>query len=733
MASKLQREIHNQLDTTSPSKLSNCIDEKPSKDLILRKLDLLPVLPDVLVHCKPHALHIVNLDVSFSIADFHILNLLCNDLTHLQVIHAKSCGLCDTHNLVSWPKKLHALDLSRNELKECPQGVSELLYLAKLNLSGNSIEFMPPGILAIPSLVKCLLLNNPIRNIPKDICRGGVGRMRSFLMVEPHSLPPRETIYRSDSRRTLTASPVATRAAASNCNDLRRHVLRNQGSFESGYESNHRRTSSSTNSSDIEWSESSDIEADLDAKVAWPAFHSNEIPEGYIEMEGRSQLCQVYLPNDCRERVEIHEVKDMSLHPRLEDNELLITPVVRITPHGLKFGSKPAIIILSHCTQNNQSQMMDLVPMCSNTREYQTPEWTNLETPPTCEIFEDCIMFTTFHFSLFAIAASYPYPSSSLEVWPGVGGDMLIPELPGFHLHVSDHSVKPINAQVSIKGTAYYCDKSYRASDQLALASACIGVEPHGTEFNSPVQISVPIPDYTAIKLQFPDAKLELWCSERILSDHADTPRIWKCVDDADILIERSEDIDHELESEIAIFTTDHFSWYEFLWTVYASSLQRVGLGAASLYAQLTSRARYVAVRFQAFMSPPYGTGNSFGLVVTVYKFGDPLSTPSNYPLLVADSGIKRLHLRTGNLHVRIEGCFLASKDIGEVLERNGRILDFTGEDFCERFEFALSLKVGVSLPLPEGQVLGKLRFIQWEDSNPIHKSYNLIMVGQSF
>lgn len=716
MTSKLKRDIHNQLDTTSPSKLENCIDEKPSKDLILRKLDLLPVLPDVLVHCKPHALHIVNLDVSFSIADFYILNLLCKDLAHLQVIHAKSCGLCDTYNLVSWPKRLHDLDLSRNELKECPQGISELLYLVKLNLSGNSIEFIPPDILTIPSLVKCLLLNNPIHNIPKDICRGGVGKMRSFLMVEPLPLPPKEST--SSSRR---ASTIAARA--SNCNDLRRQVLRSQGSFESEYESNHCRTSTSTTSSDLEWSESSDIEADSDAKVTWPAFHSDEIPEGYVETEGRNQLCQVYLPDECMERVEVHEVRDMSLHPRLEDNELLITPVVRITPHGLKFGSKPAIIILSHCTQNNRSQMMDLVPMCSNTKQYQTPEWTNLETHPTCEIFEDCIMFTTFHFSLFAIAAAYPYPSSSLEVWPGVGGDMLIPEVPGFCLHVSDDCVKPTNGQVSIKGTVYYCDKLYRASDQLAMASACIGVEPHGTEFNSPVQISVPIPDYTAIKLQFPGAKLELWCSAGIPCD-------WKCISDANVRMERSED--GELESEVARFTTDHFSFYKFLWTLCASSLQRMGLGAAGVYAQLSSRARYVAVRFQAFMSMPYGTGNSFGLVMTVYKFGEPLSTPSNYPLLVADSGAKRLHLRTGNLHVRIEGCFLASEDVSEVLERNGKILDFTGEDFCERFEFALSLKVGVSLPLPEGQVLGKLRFIQWEDSDPIHKSYNLIMVGQS-
>lgn len=178
----------------------------------------------------------------------------------------------------------------------------------------------------------------------------------------------------------------------------------------------------------------------------------------------------------------------------------------------------------------------------------------------------------------------------------------------------------------------------------------------------------------------------------------------------------------------MARFTADHFSWYELLWTVCTSSLQKLGLGAASFYSQLSSRSRYVAVRFQAFMSQPCGKLGNFGLVVTVYKFGDPLSLPSNYPLLVADSGTKRFYLRAGELHVRVEGYFLACQDVEEVLERNGKILDFTGEDFCERFEFALSLKAGVLLPLQEGQVLGKLRFIQWEEGTPIHKSYNLIM-----
>lgn len=740
MASKLKRSIHNQLASPpSPTRrLENSTEEKPSKELILRKLDLLPVLSEVLAQCRPHSMLITTLDVSFSIATFHILNLLCEELVSLQIISAKSCGLLDTlpSSVVAWPRNLRDLDLSRNQLRECPRGITELVYLSKLNLSGNRIESVPSELLRLPLLKKCLLLSNPIHNIPKHICREGVEKMRSFLGVEPLPTPQdavQEVGTRHDESSKRARKKSTSSTNVSNCNDLRRFVLRNQSSFESGYESNHRRPSCSSTSSmstgDAESSETSDIESDAATGVGWPVFHSSKLPEGYVE-SGKSQLCQVYLPEDCRAELEINEVRDLSLHPQLKDNELLITPVVRITPHGLRFGGNPAIIVLPHCTLNRLSQPVNLVALCSDTMQYQTPEWTNLESegdyhPLQCEIFEDCVMFATFHFSLFAIVACFPYPSSSVEVGPGVGGILLVPELPSFSVRVPTDSIRPSSGSIHIRGTVYYCDKSYRASDRLAPASACIGVEPHGLEFFNAVQISVPIPDYTAIKLHFPDAKLELWCSEA-LHDHADIPTDWKQVDEICFHTEKVEGED----TEVATFVTDHFSWYEVLWTLCSSPLQMLGLGAASVYNQLACRSRYIAVRFQAFMSRPSGTPSSFGLVVTVYKFGEPLSTPSNYPLLVADSGSKRLHLRTGDLYVRIEGCFLASHDLSEVLERNGKILDFTGEDFCERFEFALNLKVGVAVPLPEGHVLGKLRFIQWEESNPIHKSYNLIMVS---
>ena len=761
MASKLKRSIHNQLVTTTspspPRRLQDCIEERPSKELVLRRLDLLPVLPEVLAQCRPHALYITNLDISFSIATFCTLNLLCKELVNLRVIYAKSCGLSDTLSSVSWPRRLQDLDLSRNELKKCPQGIVELMYLTKLNLSGNRIDFIPTALLKIPCLMKCLLLSNPIHNIPKHICREGVEKMRNFLAVEPLPMPP-DILKEEACTESSTGANTQRRnraSSVSNCDDLRRFVLRNQGSLESGYESAHRHPSSSSVSSastDAEFSEASDTDCDIAVTATWPAFHSGEIPKGYMEM-GKSSLCQLYLPEDCVAQVEVHEVRDLSLHPQLADNELLVTPVVRITPHGLRFANKPAIVILPHCTMSNHSQAMHLVPLCSDTRQYQTPEWTSLRSDshlglrsdaglesdsnlrpgsnsdPECEIFEDHIMFATFHFSLFAVAAVFPYPTSRIKVESGVGGELLVPELPGFSVRIPSDSIKPSIGSASLTGTVYYCDESYFSSNYLAPASACIGVEPHGMEFDSPVQISIPIPDYTAIKRHFPEAKLQLWCSEMCPDSGATVPQNWKLVGDGvEISVEKSEDGD----LEVVRFATIHFSWYELLWTLCTLPLQKLGLGATNVYNHLSSRARYVAVRFQAFMSQPCRTLGNFGLVVTVYKFGDPLTAPSNYPLLVSDSGSKRLYLRAGDLHVRVEGCFVASQNLSEVLERNGKILDFTGEDFCERFEFALNLKEGVAVPLQEGQVLGKIHFVQWEESTSIHKSFNLISVGNN-
>ena len=725
---RIQKSIYNQLQVSSPS--AHLSPDLNNKSLNLRGTNfiLAPALSEVLAQSKPHASQISQLDISYSMANGSTINSLCRHFVNLKILHAKSCGLKMSDD-ISWPKYLTDLDLSRNKLEACPEGITRLMYLTYLNLSGNVIHNIPSALLQIPSLKQCLLLNNPLMNIPKEICREGVGRMRSYLNVEP--LPMPHTLEENRRPRIKRTSSISV-SSLENCGDLRRYILSHQGSVESGYESNRRTISSGSTSSmptDIEFSETSDTESEFGSAefVPWRKFNPDEVPNGYTEQKS-TQLFKVYIPDNCVSDIEICEVKDISLHPILKDNELLVTPVIRVTPHGLTFPSKPAIIVLSHCAKNNHSIAMNLIPMCSNTKQYQTTKWLPLN--PKCEIFEDRIMFSTHHFSLFAGIISYPYPSASCTVQPNMSADLSIPELPGFNLHIPSGSIGNQGGAVDIKGTAYYCDRSYRVSNDNAPASACIGIEPHGMEFDCPVQVSIPIPHYAEIKARFPELVLTLWYSQRSASN-PDVPTDWNQVEDIDFKLE--DDAGANKHHIVAKFTTDHFSWYEFLWSICTAPLQKLGLGAASLYNQLSSRSKYISIRFQAFMSNPHGPSLTFGLVVLVYKFGDPLVPPGNYPLLVADSGAKRLHLRIGDLHVRIEGLFSANESVGEKLESDGKIVNFIGEDFCERFEFVLNLKSDVPLPLQEGQVLGKVRFIQWEETNPIYKSFNLIMVSCIF
>ena len=65
--------------------------------------------------------------------------------------------------------------------------------------------------------------------------------------------------------------------------------------------------------------------------------------EGYICVV-QNPLCLVYLPQENNEKLSIETVTDRSLYPRIASNEIIITPVVCITPDNLSLPlEKPAI------------------------------------------------------------------------------------------------------------------------------------------------------------------------------------------------------------------------------------------------------------------------------------------------------------------------------------------------------------------------------------------------------
>ena len=636
------------------------------------------------------------------------------------------CGLDEFDFCTPWPRHLRSADFSRNQLTECPQGLTSLVYLRTLNLSGNLIRELDPSLLKLPLLEKLHLLQNPLKNVPKHICRDGVSKMREYFHTEISPLPSQDLDATSiDSTqlvsRKLSNSSVS--AHAERCQDLRRYLLRQQGSFDSGYESSNRCRSTSGSSIDC------DSDNTVGDFVQWPSFDNCRLPKGYAPVAETNQ-CQVYLPEDCKDEVGVEIVKDLSLYPTAQPNELLITPVVHITPHGRKFSTEePAIVILPHCTKPSscsgyESTTQELMPVYSDSGLNQLPIWGKLDGDCACEIFHDCVLFKTTHFSLFAVISVLPYPTASISIGPDYGGLLTVPELPGFEVNLPP----TLGKTITVTATVYYDDAPYNIeSDERALASPCIALEPHGTQFDSPVQISLPIPNYAQVLSHFPDAKLELWHATAGMGMESLEPENWKpfLPQNTNISITRRGD------NHILIFTANHFSWWETLWDIGKRALQKIGLGASIS----SSRTRYVSVRIQAFMSQPIRSRiggvvdiQTFGLLVAVYKFGTPLSQLSNYPWSLLDTGSKRIYLQLGPLEVSIQGCFsaLEYEDPSSPLTRVTELIEFNGDDFCQRFDFALQLEAGCEIQ--EGMLMGKLHFRQRSGSTSVNQNYNLMV-----
>ena len=692
---KLQRSIWNQVAEV-PSITSRQPHLNHSSSLSLRCINLTPSLPAILDQCKPHTSHITSLDVSYSILDESNISALCSAFSKLQSFCAVDCGLEELESDMMWPRGLKQINLSRNRLTDFPTGIGLLVYLEELNLSGNHIYTVNLAVLRLPMLQILHLLNNPIHNIPKQICREGVCEMRRYFNIDPMPLPIEEQ------EKSMQLQSKINSLSFKNLLLQYRHRHMWSESTESGYNSPSQRMFSSCSS--LTDQEDEELNSQL------PVFNLNALPEGYTQA-CNSPLCQVYLPAECGQNVCIEIVKDWSLHPQVCHNELLVTPVVRITPHGLMFPSdRPAIVVLSHCTWPNSQEV--IVPMCSNTGLYEPPTWTKLEPGCNCEVFRDCVTFSTTHFSLFAAVSVLPYPTTKADI-NNEGGILTLPELPGFQIHVPPGSVHT-DVPITVQATVYYADY-IKGDPNLSLATTCVGLEPHGMEFRTPVFVSIPIPDFAAIKASFQDAQLHLWTSPYI-DEHT---LHWEHVPNADISVQEGA------SGHIATFQVNHFSFFELLWTICRDTLQTLGYGASFVYRHLPSRTRYVSIRCQVFMSQPLDD-QTFGLLVAVYKFGEPLATLSNYKWMLADTGSKHTFLKTGELHVLLEGCFEPRRDVGEtVLSRRAEI-QFAGEDFCLRFEFALRLR-DILFPLVDHQVIGKLYIRQWDGTTPVE--LNLIKV----
>ena len=671
-----------------------------------RRLSSSECPPEVL--CKdirPFGEVFTALDISYtSDCTWDTVDAFCVSLPHLQSLSAQCCDLCDPVKVLRWPQKLKNLNLARNSLRQCPPGLESLPALRVINLSGNLIEALAQDVLKLSQLKKLHLTGNPLVYPPKSVAQQGVEAVRRYYGVTPMPVVHSATSVTDGGYDSAGHCP-GTSQEGSTIMD----TTCSEGEEEEKEDYNSRRDEESSEEDE----ESSEVEEDLiqNCPGTTPLSFSPDMLPPLYSWVATEHSCQVYLPrgHDLVE-VQIHVVQDHSLLPPLQPNEILATPVVSVQPHGRIFPSDfPAVLVIPHCIDPSRLSSTRLVPMCSNTTAHQSPQWKKLDSSMV-EIFGNCIKLTTIHFSLFAVLLRWPYPSTAVEVDPQCGAHVTVQEVPGLSVSLPPGALQE---PVCLKTVVYFGDEPYHTCSGAALASPCIGLEPHGQQFSKPVDITVPIPDCDLIREEF-GSQLSLWCAEY---SEERAPLHWE-----------REDVPYELQEVepglcIICFSVTHFSWYKWMWDLPQALLQAARAGAVYVFQRM--RVQAISVRCQVLMSPPIHD-RTCGMAVAVFRFGEPLRSIANYKWILADSGERRRYLRTGTIEVVLTGNFepISEFEENELKER----VTFTGQDFC--LEFALKLKDTVELPLRDHQVIGKLVLKEiTEESGRAVISVNLIKV----
>lgn len=152
-------------------------------------------------------------------------------------------------------------------------------------------------------------------------------------------------------------------------------------------------------------------------------------------------------------------------------------------------------------------------------------------------------------------------------------------------------------------------------------------VGPHGHQFNNesePVTVSLPIPDYHAIKSRFGRnrAQLSIWQS----STSENEPLVWERIDlDFDV-------VEDGLGNVRAQFQVSHFSFFKALWDILSGSLYEAKLGVAFFYPYIS-----FSMMCQAFMEENKDT-KCFGLEVIFYRSDNKWPEVTNYKYRVGSS-----------------------------------------------------------------------------------------------
>ena len=417
------------------------------------------------------------------------------------------------------------------------------------------------------------------------------------------------------------------------------------------------------------------------------------VPVGYRH-SAEISLCQVYLPEEVSEHVRIQLLKDFD--PTVKANELLLTPVVSISPQGLEFSpDKPAIIVLPKVVEPYDNHQ--LIPLHSATESSQIPSWSEQTESSQCEMLEYHVLLKTTSLGSFAVLARRPYPSSSISIKSDSDQELAVPELKGFKVKLPSNSLPRESAEAveKIKATVYYSDHQPQSEDN-SLASARVNIEPQGLQFAQSILVTLPIPDYAKITEEDPDAKLEIWQAAAEESNHPSQQTFKRL--DSSIEIHQSED------GFVATSQISESGVIEYRWNKKIS-----GLGAGTAYSKSQQKPKFINGKVRAFMScEDIQEGlNRFGILAVVDSFADPQPIPEEYQHNRIAS--KQLQLTLGELSIRVE----IFNNEEELSDKNN-----IAQDFWPQFDFPV--KLNADTPLKAGSIFGQLH-IQQKDQDPQH------------
>ena len=416
------------------------------------------------------------------------------------------------------------------------------------------------------------------------------------------------------------------------------------------------------------------------------------VPAGYQHIPGTS-LSQVYLPEEVSEDVQLQLLKDYD--PTVKANELLLTPVVSVSPQGLTFSpTKPAIIVLPKVVEPDDNHK--LIPVYSATEPSQIPSWSEPTESTHCEMLANHIVLKTTSLGLFAVLARFPYPSSSISINPDTNQELSVPELKGFKVELPSHSLPRAKAVEEIKATVYYSDHQSQSEDN-SLASARVDIEPHGLQFAQNIPVTLPIPDYAKITEEDPNAKLEIWQAAAKESNDPSQQTFKRL--DSTVEIHQSED---------GFVATSQISESGVIENRWNKRIQ--GLGAGTAYSKSQQKPKFINGKVRAFMSCEdiHEGLNRFGILAVIDSIADPQPIPEEYQH--NRIAIKKLPLTLGELSIRVE----IFNNEEELSDKNILAQDIAWP------QFDFSVKLNADTPLKAGCIFGQLH-IQQKDQDPQH------------